>query len=83
VTDYLTLKDLLEIAEGIVPGAQVRDVGLLASAAARPQLSVFGEDAYPTLVGKAAALMHSIGRNHAWSVATSHWPGRPPASSCC
>ena len=65
MTDYLTLEDLLEIAEGIVPGAQVRDVGLLASAAARPQLSVFGEDAYPTLVGKAAALMHSIARNHA------------------
>ena len=65
MTDYLSLEDLLEIAEGIVPGAQVRDVGLLASAAARPQTSVLGEDAYPTLVGKAAALMHSIAGNHA------------------
>jgi len=65
VTDYLGLEDLLEIAEGIVPGARVRDVGMLASAAARPQMSVFGEDAYPTRVGKAAAVMHSIARNHA------------------
>lgn len=64
MTDYLSLEDLLEIAEGIVPGARVRDLGLLASAAARPQLSVFGEDAYPTLVEKAAALMHSTARNH-------------------
>lgn len=78
MTDYLSLEDLLEIAEGIVPGARVRDLGLLASAAARPQLSVFGEDAYPTLVEKAAALMHSTARNHtlidgnkrlAWSAA--------------
>lgn len=65
MTDYLSLDDLLEIAEGVVPGAQVRDVGLLASAAARPQTSVFGEDAYPTLVGKAVALLHSLARNRA------------------
>lgn len=64
MTDYLSLEDLLEIAEGVVPGAHVRDMGLLASAAARPQMSVFGKDAYPTLVGKAAALMHSLARNH-------------------
>ena len=43
----------------------VRDVGLLDSAALRPQATVFGEDAYPTLAGKAAALLHSIIRNHA------------------
>src|ERR1700743_3404655 len=43
----------------------VRDHGLLASAAARPRTSAFGEDAYPTFAGKAAALMHSIARNHA------------------
>ena len=65
MTDCLSLDDLLEIAEGIVPGVQVRDLGLLASAAVRPQMSVFGDDAYPTLAEKAAALMHSIARNHA------------------
>lgn len=63
--DYLTLDDLLEIAEGVIAGVAVRDLGLLASAAARPQMSVFGADAYPTLPEKAAALMHSIARNHA------------------
>jgi death-on-curing protein len=65
VTDYLNFDDLLEIADGIVERVQVRDLGLLASAAARPQMSVYGEDAYPTLVDKAAALMHSIARNRA------------------
>lgn len=38
----------------------VRDVGLLDSAATRPRATVFGEDAYPSLVAKAAALTHSI-----------------------
>lgn len=63
--DYLSLEDLLEIANDVVEGAAVRDVGLLASAAARPQASVFGDDAYPTFADKAAALMHSLARNHA------------------
>ncbi len=63
--DYLTLDDLLEIAEGVIVGVAVRDLGLLASAAVRPQMSVFGADAYPTVPEKAAALMHSIARNHA------------------
>jgi len=44
---------------------EVRDIGLLASATGRPQTTVFGEDAYPTLADKAAALMHSIARNDA------------------
>ena len=43
---------------------QVLDLGLLASAAARPRTAVFGREAYPTLAGKAAALMHSLARNH-------------------
>lgn len=61
--EYLTLEDLLVIVEEL--GAQVRDIGLLASAVARPQTTVFGEDAYPGLATKAAALMHSLVRNHA------------------
>ena len=43
----------------------VRDVGLLDSAAGRPRSSAFGEDAYPNLRLKAAALLHSVARNHA------------------
>jgi death-on-curing protein len=62
--DYLTVDDLLEIAAGVVGEVGVRDIGLLASAAGRPRSSAFGEDAYPTFTGKAAALMHSLARNH-------------------
>jgi death-on-curing protein len=63
--DFLTVEDLLEIAAGVLEAVEVRDIGLLESAAGRPQATVFGEDAYPALADKAAALMHSIARNHA------------------
>jgi death-on-curing protein len=43
----------------------VRDYGLLEAALARPQATAFGKDAYPDLDSKAAALLHSIARNHA------------------
>lgn len=62
--EYLTLEDLLELVRALQAGP-VRDVGLLDAAAARPASSAFGEDAYPTLELKAAALLHSIVRNHA------------------
>ena len=45
-------------------GLEVRDTGLLAAAAARPRASALGEEAYPGLVTKAAALMDSIVRSH-------------------
>jgi death-on-curing protein len=63
---YLTLPELLHIAEralGCEPA--VRDYGLLESAAARPQATAFGTEAYPGLDAKAAALLHSLARNHA------------------
>ena len=63
---YLTVPELLHVAEralGFEP--KVRDVGLLESAAARPAASAFGQDAYPGLDEKAAALLHSLARNHA------------------
>lgn len=62
----LTLRELLYIAERTL-GAEpaVRDHGLLESALARPRATVFGRDAYPTPDGKAAALLHSLARNHA------------------
>ncbi|WP_131745831.1 type II toxin-antitoxin system death-on-curing family toxin [Frankia sp. Cppng1_Ct_nod] len=63
---YLTLAELLHVAKRTL-GAEptVRDHGLLQSALARPQTTVFGRDAYPTLDDKAAALLHSLARNHA------------------
>ena len=42
----------------------MRDRGLLASAAGRPESTVFGEDAYPSFADKAAALMHSLARSY-------------------
>jgi death on curing protein len=63
---YLTYADLLHVAERALGETPVvRDAGLLESAAARPQTSVFGGDAYPGLEDKAAALCQSIARNHA------------------
>ncbi len=44
-----------------------RNRPLIESAAARPFHTLFGEDAYPTILGKAAALFHSINANHAFT----------------
>ena len=62
---FLEVEDLLHIAERVLPEVQVRDRGLLDAAAARPQASAFGGDAYPSVHQKAAALLHSLVRNHA------------------
>lgn len=62
--EYLDLEDLFGIVRALAIGP-VRDVGLLDSAAARPRTSAFGEDAYETIDIKAAALLHSLARNHA------------------
>jgi death-on-curing protein len=62
--DYLTLEDLIEIGSALIPGFAIRDLGLLESAAARPQTTVYGKDAYKTFPIKAAALLHSLARNH-------------------
>lgn len=63
---HLDLADL-QLAAQLALGApmEVRDWGLVESALARPQATAFGEDAYPTVWDKAAALMHSLVRNHA------------------
>ena len=63
---YLTLPELLHVAERTLgPDYAVRDHGLLQAALARSQATAFGKDAYPDLEAKAAALLHSIARNHA------------------
>ena len=64
--EYLDLEDLIELAADLLGDTPpIRDVGLLGSAAARPQTSAFGEDAYPDIWTKAAALLQSIVKNHA------------------
>lgn len=62
---YLDLDDLLHVAERTLGEVVVRDIGLLESALARPLASAFGVHAYPSVHAKAAALLHSIARNHA------------------
>jgi len=64
MTEWLTLEDLLYLADDIGVGP-VRDLGLLESAAMRPSTTLMGVDAYPGIDLKAAALMHSLVCNHA------------------
>ncbi|MEO3869201.1 type II toxin-antitoxin system death-on-curing family toxin [Nonomuraea sp. B12E4] len=65
MTHYVTLEQGLRIARAAVGGPiHVRDLGLLEAALLRPQTSLFGRDAYPDLLMKAAALLHSIVTNH-------------------
>lgn len=63
--DYLSLDDLIYLAGQLLGDPPpVRDVGLLGAAAARPQTTVSGTDAYRTLWEKAAALLQSLLKNH-------------------
>lgn len=58
---YLTRNDLLAVIEAALPeSTRIRDAGQLQSAMVRPQTTAFGEDAYPDLWEKAAALMQSL-----------------------
>jgi death-on-curing protein len=64
--EYLDLEDLIRLAALLLGDPPpVRDVGLLGSAAARPQTTAFGVDAYTNTWSKAAALLQSIVKNHA------------------
>ena len=63
--EYLDTEDLVELARRLLgEPVPLRDIGLLGAAAARPQASAFGEDAYPDVWTKAAALLHSVVSNH-------------------
>ena len=66
MTEYLDRDDVLT-AGSIAFGGElkVRDYGLLDTAVARPQATVFGIDAYPQVWDKAAALLQLLARNHA------------------
>lgn len=64
--EFVDLDDLIDLARALLGDPPpIRDIGLLGSAVARPQTTVSGEDAYPDLFTKAAALLHSIVKNHA------------------
>ncbi len=64
--EYFDLEDVLNLALRLLGDpVPVRDMGLLGSAVARPQTTVFGQDAYPDIWTKAAALLQSIVNNHA------------------
>jgi len=66
MSEFLDLDDLVELARSLLGDPPpIRDIGLLGSATARPRTTAFGEDAYPDLVTKAAALLQSIVNNHA------------------
>jgi len=61
VIRYLTLEDVLRQVDRLT--FVVRDPGLLAAAVARPSATAFGQDAYPTVWVKAAALCQSLDNN--------------------
>lgn len=61
---YLSPSDVIEINEQEVGPDLLADFGLLESAVLRPQQTVFQTDAYPDIHTKAAAMMHSLIRNH-------------------
>jgi death on curing protein len=60
--EYLDIEDALTLVRQLGIGP-VRDLGLLDAALARPRSAPFGQDAYPTVTFKAAALLHSVVRN--------------------
>ena len=62
--DYLDVEDLLRVTR-LLRAGPVRDAGLLEAACARPRARVLGDEAYPTLELKAAALLQLLVRNHA------------------
>ncbi|MGQ4362950.1 type II toxin-antitoxin system death-on-curing family toxin [Streptomyces sp. SAS_272] len=63
---YIRIDEILTIARAVNETRHsVRDMGLLVSAIERPRTDVFGAELYPTLHEKAAALLHSVARNHA------------------
>ncbi len=65
---YLTPQRVLAIHDQLIKrfggSFGLRDLGLLESAVARPRASYGGEDLYRTIFDKAAALLHSLLKNH-------------------
>jgi death-on-curing protein len=71
VVRYLTLSEQIYINGTVLHRPdisagkqQIRDIQMLEAAVQRPAASAFGQDAYPSLRQKTAALLHSLARNH-------------------
>lgn len=63
MVEYIEAEQAMAVVAKL--GFHVRDQGLLLSALARPSAGMFGEDAYPSIEQKAAALLSSLSQNHA------------------
>ena len=65
---YITLFQILELHQRIIKQSGgtygIRDFGALESALAQPEMTFGGEDLYPRLTQKAAALAYSLCMNH-------------------
>jgi death on curing protein len=65
---YLTVEEVLELHRLILEQSGgltgIRDLGGLDSAVAQPQMAFGGQELYPSLAGKAAALGFSLVCNH-------------------
>lgn len=65
---YLSLEEVLYLHDRIIKRtggrAGIRDLGLLESSIHRPASTFGGEDLYPGLFAKAAALVNSLVNNH-------------------
>ena len=59
------MEEVIESVEALIPDFRIRDIGLLESAVHRPATVIYGQEAYPSIEGKIAALMHSLAANHA------------------
>lgn len=68
MTAYLSLEQVLDLHRVQIRrfggAAGLRDRGALGAALGRPQMTFEGEDLYPDIAAKAAALMHSLVMNH-------------------
>jgi len=69
MTRYLTVSEVVAINEAEGGEGKLISFALAESAVLRPQSSAGGEDAFTTVHEKAAALYHSLARNHAFVTA--------------
>jgi len=67
---YLSVEEVIDLHNALISASGgsegIRDAGLLESAVAQPEAGAFGQDLYPTIVEKAAALLFSLAKNHAF-----------------
>jgi death-on-curing protein len=65
---YISLAEVVELHRRVIEASGgsrgVRDLGAIESAIAQPRMSFGGDDLYPSVAEKAAALCFSLVRNH-------------------